>query len=348
MNPLPGLNRFAQSIAPRRAPSPDSLKLIRDFQRPVITFAVARFGDSDTVYLGCSDFKVYSADLTAAKFEPKELYGHETYVTGVALAGLSAVSGGYDGKLIWCDITTGDVIRSVDAHSKWIRKVAASPDGKLIASIADDMVCRVWNAASGKLVHELRGHKEQTPNNFVSMLHALTFSADGKLLATGDKVAHVVVWDVQSGTEVGACDAPVMYTWDKVQRLHSIGGVRSLAFSPDGKQLAVGGTGKIGNIDHLEAKSRIEVFDWKAGKQLAEFVSDRQGIVNRLAWSACGSWLAGAGGAGEGFLLFYDVAAKKLLRSEKLPMHTHDFHLTDDSRELVCVGHNRITHHRLG
>jgi hypothetical protein len=29
-------------------------------------------------------------------------------------------------------------------------------------------------------------------------------------------------------------------------------------------------------------------------------------------------------------------------------MHTHDFHLTDDSRELVCVGHNRITYHRLG
>ncbi|WP_337234473.1 hypothetical protein, partial [Staphylococcus epidermidis] len=130
-----------------------------------------------------------------------------------------------------------------------------------------------WKAQSGKLVHELRGHKELTPNNFGSMLHALTFSSDGKLLATGDKVAHVVVWDVKSGEELGSCDAPIMYTWDKVQRLHSIGGVRSLAFSPDGKHLAVGGTGKIGNIDHLEAKSRVEVFDWSERKQIAEFVS---------------------------------------------------------------------------
>jgi WD40 repeat protein len=331
-----------------KAPSPDTLKQVKDFQRQVITFAVARLRDTDTVYLGCSDFKVYSADLGAAKFEPKELYAHETYATGVALAGLTLVSGGYDGKLVWCDITTGEIIRTIDAHAKWIRKVVASPDGKLVASVADDMVCRVWDAATGKLVHELKGHKEQTPQNFGSMLYALTFSHDGKYLATGDKVAHVVVWDTKTGKELGSCEAPVMYTWDKVQRLHSIGGVRSLAFSPDGKQLAVGGTGKIGNIDHLEAKSRIEVFDWRAGKQVAEFVSDRQGIVNRLAWSPCGSWLAGAGGAGEGFLLFYDVAAKKTLRSEKLPMHTHDFDLTDDCKELVCVGHNRITVHKLG
>jgi WD40 repeat protein len=206
----------------------------------------------------------------------------------------------------------------------------------------------VWEAESGRLVHELKGHPEKTPQHFGSMLHAVTFSHDGKRLATGDKVAHVVVWDVETGKELGAVDAPVMYTWDKVQRLHSIGGVRSLAFSPDGTQLAVGGTGKIGNIDHLEAKSRIEVFDWKAGKQLAEFVGEKQGIVNRLEWSPCGSWLAAAGGAGEGFLLFYDVAAKKALRQDKLPMHAHDFHLSADCKELVCVGHNRVTVHKLG
>src|SRR4030095_16725963 len=99
-------------------------------------------------------------------------------------------------------------------------------------------------------------------------------------LATADKVGHVVVWDAATGAELAAVEAPVMYTWDPVQRLHSIGGVRSLAFSPDGTLLAVGGTGKIGNIDHLEAKARVEVFDWRAGKQIAEFVSDKQGIVN--------------------------------------------------------------------
>ena len=332
-----------------KAPSPDTLKPLKDYQRSVITFAIARADGSDTAYIGCSDFKVYAADFAAPKFEPKELYGHESYVTGVALVGNTLVTGSYDGKLTWFDTESGKTIRTHDAHSKWIRKVIASPDGKLFASVADDMVCRLWDAKTGKIVHELRGHKEKTPNDFVSMLYAVCFSADSKLIATGDKVGHVVVWDVKTGKEVGTCEAPVMYTWDKVQRNHSIGGIRSLAFSPDGKALAVGGMGKVGNIDHLEGKARVEVFDWKAGKQTAEFPGDKfVGLVNRLAWAPDASWLVGAGGAGEGFLCFYDAAAKKTLRQEKLMMHVHDFVITAAADQITCAGHNKIAVYRLG
>lgn len=332
-----------------KAPSPDTLKAAKDISRPVITFAIARAEGSATAYFGCSDFKVYAGDLTAAKFEPKELFAHESYVTGVALAGETLVSGGYDGKLTWFDTKAGKAIRTHEAHAKWIRKVIASPDGKLFASVADDMVCKLWDATSGKLVHELRGHAEKTPNDFVSMLYAVAFSADSKLIATGDKVGHVVVWDAATGKQLGAVEAPVMYTWDKVQRLHSIGGVRSVAFSPDGKALAVGGMGKVGNIDHLEGKARVEVFDWKAGKQTAEFPGDKfSGLVNRLEWAPDGSWLVGAGGAGEGFLLFFDPAAKKPLKQEKVMMHVHDFAMSAKADEIVCVGHNRMTVYKLG
>jgi WD40 repeat protein len=332
-----------------KAPSPDTLKLVKDYSRQAITFAIARASGSDTAYIGSSDFKVCSVDFSGAKFEPKELYGHESYVTGVALAGTTLVSGSYDGKLTWFDTKEGKVIRTHDAHAKWIRKVIASPDGKLFASVADDMVCKLWDAKTGKLVHELKGHKAMTPNDFTSMLYAVAFSGDGKLLATGDKVGHVVVWDVKTGKELGTCEAPVMYTWDKVQRNHSIGGIRSLAFSPDGKSLAVGGMGKVGNIDHLEGKARVEVFDWKSGQQTAEFPGDKfVGLVNRLAWAPDSSWLVGAGGAGEGFLLFYDVATKKTLRQEKVMTHVHDFAITEAADQLTCVGHNKVVVYKLG
>jgi WD40 repeat protein len=330
-------------------PNPDTLKQLKDYLRPATVFAIATAPKSEKAYLASQDFKVYEADFSAAKFEPKELYAHGSYVTGVALAGNTLVSGSYDGKLIWWDTAAGKTIRTTDAHAKWIRKVIASPDGKLVASVADDMLCKLWDASTGKLVKELRGHKEKTPHGFGSMLYAVTFSNDGKLLATADKPAHIVVWDVEKGTELGTCEAPIMYTWDPVQRLHSIGGVRSLAFSPDGTQLAVGGTGKIGNIDHLEAKARIEVFDWKAGKQVAEFPGDKhQGIVNRLAWSADGAWILGAGGAGEGFLTFLDGKTKKPIKQEKAPMHVHDFALSADGTSLIAVGHNRVVTYKLG
>jgi len=332
-----------------KAPNPDTLKSVKDYSRQTITFAIARPDGSDTAYIGCSDFKVYEADFAAAKFEPKELYAHESYVTGVALAGTTLVSGSYDGKLTWFDTEEGETIRTHEAHGKWIRKVVASPDGKLFASVADDMACKVWDVATGKLVHTLKGHKEKTTNDFNSMLYAVALSSDSKLLATGDKVGHVVVWDAATGKELSTCEAPVMYTWDKVQRLHSIGGIRSLAFSPDSKSLAVGGMGKVGNIDHLEGKARVEVFDWKTGKQTAEFPGDKfAGLVNRLAWAPDGSWLVGAGGAGEGFLCFLDPKTKKTLRQEKLMMHVHDFAISDAGDLITSVGHNRITVHKLG
>lgn len=331
------------------APDPDTLKLVTDFSRPAITFAVARADGAATAYLGGSDFKVCAADLTAPKLDAKELYAHESYVTGLALAGNTLVSGGYDGKLTWFDTKAGAKIRTHDAHAKWIRNVVASPDGTRVASVADDMVCRVWDAATGKPVHELKGHKEKTPNDFASMLYAVAFSADGKLLATGDKAGHVVVWDAATGKQLGACEAPVMYTWDVRARLHSIGGVRSLAFSPDGKSLAVGGMGKVGNIDHLEGKARVEVFDWTTGKQTAEFPGDKfVGLVNRLAWAPDGSWLVGGGGAGEGFLCFYDPAHKKTLHQEKLKFHVHDFDISAAGDLITSVGHNRVTVHKLG
>src|SRR5262245_9931489 len=146
--------------------NPDKLKQAKDISRPDIIFCVARVPDSTRVFVGASDFRVYEADLAESKPEFKGLYSHGSYVTGVALAGKHLVSGGYDGKLTWWDVEKKAQVRTADAHAKWIRRVEASPDGKLVTSVADDMVAKIWEADSGKLVRELHGHKEQTPHHY--------------------------------------------------------------------------------------------------------------------------------------------------------------------------------------
>ena len=333
-----------------KSPNPDSLKLVKEFGRPSIPFGIARVPGSGRVFFGSSDFAVSEADVTAAKFEAKDLYKHESYVTTVALAGTTLVSGGYDGKMTWFDTVKNEKLRTTDAHAKWIRRIVANAEGTVVASVADDMVCKLWDAKTGKLIRELKGHEEKTPQHFTSMLYAVAFSADGKLLATGDKVGHVVIWDTATGKPLGTLEAPTLYTWDKAQRLHSIGGIRSVAFSPDGTQIAVGGMGKVGNIDHLEGKARIEVFDWKnPSKPLVELQSDKfAGLVNQLRFAPDGAWLMGAGGAAEGFFLFIDVAAKKMTKQEKTGMHIHDVVLSDKADTITVAGHNKLAVYSMG
>ena len=322
---------------------PEQFKMAKEHGFKAICFSIALRPGTSKVILGSSDFKVYEADFAAAKFEPKELYAHESYVTGVALAGNKVVSGGYDCKLSWFDLGVNKLIKSETTHGKWIRGVFATKDGKTIVSVADDMVAKLWDAESGKLRFELKGHAERTPNNFISMLYAAAFTDDGKTLATADKVGKINLWNVATGQKTGELEAPVFYTWDPSARLHSIGGIRSLAFSADGKTLAAGGIGKIGNIDHLEGKARVELFDLPTMKRTWEFQSDKfTGLVNHLQFSPDGSWLLGAGGANEGFYLFLDPAGKKAIRQEKASMHVHDVATTPDMSAVYVAGHNKL------
>jgi len=319
--------------------NPDKLKVVKEYSRREILLSMARQPGSSRIFCGGSEFKVYDLDLSAEKPEPKEMAGHGSYVMGVARVGDEIVTGSYDRHLIWWNTTTHEQLRKVKAHDKWIRGVVASPDEKLVASVADDMVCRLWDPASGKPIRELRGHKPQTPQHYPSMLYACTFSPDGKLLATGDKVGHVVVWEAATGKQVATLESPENYTWDPRQRRHSIGGIRSLAFSPDGKLLAVGGIAKIGNIDHLGGKALVQVYDWASGERKHKFEHGKHnGLIEQLRFHHQGDWLLGAGGANKGLLLFMSLKDNKFIRDSEAKMHIHAIELSEDSETLYAVG----------
>jgi WD40 repeat protein len=323
------------------ANDPRNLKSVREIARPDILFTVARLPNSSRLLVGSSSGKVLAIDAADAKGPVKELADHKRYVTSLVLAGRIVVSGSYDGKLIWWDLDKEKAVRTLAAHTKQIRQLAASPDGSKLASVGDDMVCRVWNAVDGGLIHELHGHLSQTPTHFTSMLYCCTFSPDGKQLATGDRIGHVVIWDAVTGKQVAAVETPTLYTWDSVQRIRSIGGVRALAFSPDGAHLAIGGVGQIKNVDGLGGPSRVEVFDWKRRDRIYEFTG-AQGLVNRLVYQPSNQWLCALGGGNNGLVVFHDPKTRSTIHQGSMPMFVHDAVFNEDQTTLFAVGHQKI------
>jgi WD40 repeat protein len=322
-----------------------TLKELMHVEVEPILFCAALLPDSQRLFVGGSDFKVYEIDLAAEKSQcvPLEGVGHQSYITGLARAGRFLVSGSYDQRLIWWDADERRQVRAVMGHERWIRKVAASPDGQLVASIADDMQCKLWDVETCALIYTLSDHAKLTAQNNPSMLHAVAFSADGALLATADKVGHVAIWSVDSGKKVGTVEAPLMYTWDSRQRHHSIGGVRSLAFSPDGKLLCAGGIGTIENVETLRGPSRVEVFDWQSGRRRHELSNEQvNGIVERIVFHPSGDWYIAAGGDNGGFVTIRETLTGAILHQETAIAHIHDLCLNAVGDRLYAAAHKRV------
>ena len=210
-----------------------------------------------------------------------------------------------------------------------------------------------WSAACGMPPTASAGGtaRPRGPNAPSFSLHAvcLRLSADGKLLATGDRVGKIVIWDVATGKQVQTLDAAGLYTWDPTHRRHSIGGIRSVAFSPDGALLVAGGVGKINNIDHLEAPARLEVFDWKQGKRLHEISADSKlkGLIEQIAFTSDGDWFVGAGGGTGGVIVFGQAASGKILFQDTAPMHVHGIALAENGQAMIATGHNKLVVWRL-
>jgi WD40 repeat protein len=133
--------------------------------------------------------------------------------------------------------------------------VAYSPDGKLLA-LANRGLVDVWDVSKNTLSFQLRGH--------LDFVYAVTFSPDGKWIATGGWDQSIRLWDRSTGNLV------------RTIRGHR-GFVRGLAFRPDSRQL----------ISCSEDKS-VRLWDVASGRELAAF-HGHMGFVHCVAFSPDGA-----------------------------------------------------------
>jgi dipeptidyl aminopeptidase/acylaminoacyl peptidase len=175
-------------------------------------------------------------------------------------------------------------LRTLSAHSGFVRAVTWSPDGTSIASAGQDGSVRIWNADT---------LQQTTMIDTAAPARALKGSPDGSRLAVGGESGRLQIWRA-AGPE----------------RVHSAwtgATISSVSWSPDGRRLAVGGI-----------NGKASVWNATTGALLIILrVSDlARNDVNGLTWSPHGRLLASAQGArGAGDIRLWDPDGGKVVQT---------------------------------
>jgi WD40 repeat protein len=241
-------------------------------------FAVAAGESSGVVAAGCERgtiqywHKDVMLGVRAGETTPNILAGHKGPVTALAWnEGPILASGSADQTIILWNLANHQVVHKL-AGGGIVRALAMSPDGKLLASAGDDFTIQLWEIASGKALAKLQAHTD--------WVNALDFSADSKWLASGGYDGIVRLWEVvqrKKSVEIPARPQTPANTPPPPPNT-----VLAVAFSPDGKSLAIGGT-----------DTQIHLANTTDGK-VARSIAGHTGSVTSLAFHPGGAVLASA------------------------------------------------------
>jgi WD40 repeat protein len=164
--------------------------------------------------------------------------------------------GGFD-ALHLLDPATGEALRGpLPGYGNLVYGIAFSPDGRFLATGDWEGRVRLWDTSTWSPVDDPLAEGLQ-------QVYAVTFDPTGTLLAASGFDGSVIVWDTS--------------TWERVRELTIDDATLSLAFSPDGKVLAVG----------TEA-GEVHLIDILSGDRIGGPIPGQRDWVNSVAFSPDG------------------------------------------------------------
>jgi WD40 repeat protein/serine/threonine protein kinase len=317
------------------------LKVLPPLRHDSAVFCAVFSPDGERIASASQDGKISIWDARSGR-QLFQFRAHEQHARGVAYSpdGRLLATTSWDTTVKIWDLQTLGSDRNPSPLRVLTRRgmgysVVFSPDGKRLASAGDRGTrpdgsgrqfaeVKIWDPISGQELCTLEGPER-------TMWSALTFSPDGRFLATGHHQAEAGEGIVGN----------VVHLWDvnTARKIHTFVGhtqpVQSVAFSSDGRFLA-SGTGK--PSDAVGTDAELKVWDVKSGRELL----DRRGhlTVFALAFSPDGRRLASAGE--DQTIKLWDTATGNevvTLRGHSGTVRTLAF--SADGRQLLSASHDR-------
>lgn len=204
----------------------------------------------------------------AKKTEVRSLAGHGDMVWCLAFSpgGTTLASGGFDNEIKLWDPATGALRQTLRGHTEVVASLSFAPDTSALASAGYDRTIRLWKSKGPPLpvasaLAMIRGEQNS--------LLTIAMSPDATLIAAAGKDKTVVLRDLRTGKLVKT-----------IEGLNAA--ISDIAFSPDGKILAVGTYGP---------RLNLSLWDVESGKKQFDLLG-HSGGVRRIAFSPDGARLA--------------------------------------------------------
>jgi WD40 repeat protein len=164
---------------------------------------------------------------------------------------------------------------TLKGHTKSVRSVSFSPDGKRIVSGSQDNMVKVWDATNGQETLTINRHQD--------VVRSVAFSPDGKRIVSGSWDIPPKVWDAATGQQI--------------LTLGEENFVMCVAFSPDGKRIACG-----------NGYWKLKMWDAMTGQEILTLRGHNEAVVC-MAFSPDGKRIVS--GSHDRTLKTWDVTAGK-------------------------------------